>query len=384
MRLPQPVYYKAFYQAGETRLVVHGDSRFGAPYLPPPLQQELDHRGIKHYDYAWVVSDVSSLAQAYGLVLNLSHHAWYFQEDILAEVISGRRVEVPTHMGTYTFNGSGVVPFPDRVCLPFQTLDALPMTVHPQKGKGSQFGGLCCSPNNARFAISPGGSDVPIAHLWTVAVVGEGADARAIVTLQWVVYQHMPILSSLLSGCGTLFEVIQRAVEAFGESSPVVKSVGGMFGYGAEKGFGASGYGIVTETPPLHHVKPQKKEGEGRGQARRGRGDRREDGGRRSTGGRGGREGGERVLGYREGEGETAESGPSGSLMCSQCHVSRPRESFTNSQAKREEGRRCKRCVEERERELQTPIGGGGVVRTPEPVRRPGGGAGPSSGGRRW
>ena len=66
----------------------------GTPYLPPAVQAALDELGIVFFDFSWVVSDISALAPQCGLTLNLSHHAWYFPEELFPEVIAGRRIEV--------------------------------------------------------------------------------------------------------------------------------------------------------------------------------------------------------------------------------------------------------------------------------------------------
>ena len=40
--------------------------------------------------------------------LNLSHHAWYFPDEIFPQVMGGRRVEVALDAGIFSYAGSKV------------------------------------------------------------------------------------------------------------------------------------------------------------------------------------------------------------------------------------------------------------------------------------
>jgi hypothetical protein len=306
---------------------------------------------------------VSALVAKCGRTLNLSHHAWYFPDELFPEVMGGRRVEVPVRMGAFTYPGSGVRPNEGKVCLPFQCLGSLPMTVHPQKGRGRELGGLCCSPNNARFEVVAepammGGDaepvpSLPISHLWTVGVAGRpgGASAqRAVVSLQWVVHGPVPELA-FLRGARGLGDVLHQAGEVFGHHRPFVQAAHGMFGFtgphGDARGFPRhSGYGLATETPPLRRQddeKGGKRGGQGRGQGRGGGG-----------GGRGAQEGG------REGR---ADGGGGGSgLLCAGCGKAKPPPAYTNNQLKKNEARKCRDCVDQSQKERVAVAGPPGSV----------------------
>lgn len=215
-------------------------------------------------------------------VINLSHHAWYFPDTIYPEVMNGRRIEVPIQVGAFTYQHSGIAPM-DKTCLPFQTLDTLPMTVHPQKG------GLCCSPNNARFVLKSmerGGG--PIAHMWVVTIAGEEGEGKeehglqASVSLQWIIHQPLLGLAGQLKACKNVQGVLDFLVHTFGREEPAVVAARMMMM--GERGDGI-GYGVETETGPMKNERrEQGNSNSGGGGRRGGRGGRRGYGGDRGRG----------------------------------------------------------------------------------------------------
>lgn len=68
----------------------------------------MESNGIDSYDFFWLVTDVSEMIGRHGNELNLSHHAWYFPDDIFPEVIGGRRVEMALDAGIFSYKGSQV------------------------------------------------------------------------------------------------------------------------------------------------------------------------------------------------------------------------------------------------------------------------------------
>jgi hypothetical protein len=237
--------------------------------------------------------------------------------------MAGRRVEVALTAGAFTYSGSRVGPFePGKADLPLQTLSTLALTVHPLGGRGGH--GICCSPNNARVRLEPDGG-APLAHMWTVGVVGEGDARHAVVTLQWVVFGPLPELAAGLRRCGSVGEVLQSVGAILGPNEPAVMAARGMFGLGSAGGFPVDGYGSETETPPMSSE-------------------------RRRTGGEQGRSrrGGGRHGGGMEGRGMAQERSAGGGegLVCSVCMTAQPRHAFSNAQLKKESGRKCKQCIE--------------------------------------
>ena len=194
---------------------------------------------------------------------------------IFAQVMNGRRVEVPIKVGAFTFPGSGIAPM-DKVCMPFQTLDQLPMTIHSQKG------GLCCSPNNCRVVLNVDHQHHhhgPVAHMWVVTVAGEEGEEkehgiRASVSLQWIVHQPVPGLAERLKACKNVREALDVLQERFGRNDAAVLAACMMMGAvedddGKEE---RSRYGVQPETGPLKNQRRDDRGRGGRGGGRRGGG----------------------------------------------------------------------------------------------------------------
>jgi hypothetical protein len=50
------------------------------------VQAALTEQGIASFEFAFLITDVSSMIGDFGLVVNLSHHAWHFPDELLPEV----------------------------------------------------------------------------------------------------------------------------------------------------------------------------------------------------------------------------------------------------------------------------------------------------------
>jgi hypothetical protein len=112
-KAPTPVYYKASFEQAEVILAICGNSTInGSPYLPISVKDSMidlmESNGIDSYDFFWLVTDVSKMIGRHGNEPNLSHHAWYFPDDIFPEVIGGRRVEMALDAGIFSYKGSQV------------------------------------------------------------------------------------------------------------------------------------------------------------------------------------------------------------------------------------------------------------------------------------
>lgn len=278
-RAPLPVFYKALYQPAEILLAFRGNTGLcGAPCLPRAIQQVMDQTPMESFEFFWMITDVSSVIDVKdraNAVVNISHHSWYFPDEIFPEVMGGRRVEVPLEVGVFTFGGSQISPLP-KACMPFQVIQQMPMTIHPQKGRNRDFGGLCCSPNNGRFCImSEEGAALPLAHFWSVAITrsSDGLPRKAAVCLHWVVHQRYAPVENFIKTCGSIGEVLEGFGKVLGDQACLL-AARGMFGLGGAEGF-ALGYGQKTETPPIpHEPRPVSDSSRGRGRRGRGRGDR--------------------------------------------------------------------------------------------------------------
>ena len=119
-RAPIPVYYRASFEPAEIILAIGGNSMIhGWPKFPAEVKEAIlgliDQYGLNSFDFFWLVTDVSKLMDRNGHELNLSHHAWYFPDDIFPEVIGGKRVEVTLDAGIFSYSGSQVFPI---TCFP--------------------------------------------------------------------------------------------------------------------------------------------------------------------------------------------------------------------------------------------------------------------------
>jgi len=329
-------------------------------------------------DFFWLISDVSSLTGPSGMTINLSHHSWFFPDEVFPEVMNGRRIEVPLRAGAFTYPGSGIAAFSPDPCLALNCLSSIPMTIHPQRGRG---GGLCCSPNNARVVLSrshgAGGSASTrgLSNMWTVAGVQAGRDwcARIVVTLQWIIHEPVMGLAEALSSCRTLKEVLMACEGLVGHDHPAVSASRLMFGLVADDDLAVMEAFHQVETMPCYSV-PRGRGGNG-GQLR-GRG----------TGGayRGGGRGRGRMMAAKndayygdhgatfigkdigtagDGVAATATSNSGGQVVCSMCHRSLDEGRYSKTQLKKQEQRKCKACALQSGNSSSASLVGGGEVR---------------------
>lgn len=167
--------------------------------LPKEVADTLISNEVVEYDFFWCVSDVSGLL-AVSDKLNLVHHAWLYKTQLDNGYHSRFRMADLYPMGAFTYEGSGIVPTAPA-CLPFQCLDRLRVSVH------AQGGGMCCSPNNARFALEGAGG--PVKFMWTVVLRPmRGGRPTACVSLQWLVTAPAPGVAAAIAAAKTLRDLV--------------------------------------------------------------------------------------------------------------------------------------------------------------------------------
>ena len=111
LRAPIPVWYKEWVTP-ELLLCIRAGSSV-SPNFPPAVQRCLDEHvsaETRSIDSFWLITDVSGSLALSGPVINLSHHAWYFPDQLVQEVLEGRRVEVEMKTGIFTYPSSMVGP----------------------------------------------------------------------------------------------------------------------------------------------------------------------------------------------------------------------------------------------------------------------------------
>lgn len=146
------------------------------------------------FDFFFTVCDVREL-QALTDKLNLVHHAWCYPEPVY-----GAKVHANYPMGLFTYPTANIQPLSAKGFIPLQTLQPLRVSVH------SQLGGMCCSPNNARFSVTPGSK---VAWFWSVCVAPTKPQAcRACVSLQLMLCSDISGLSASIDRAVTLQDLV--------------------------------------------------------------------------------------------------------------------------------------------------------------------------------
>jgi hypothetical protein len=308
--LPTPAFYGGEFPTADMLAIVKGTSAtIPDLWIPTEVRAALPDGGAAGFEFCFVLSDVGSIVAQHGAALNLVHHAWLFPE---AE--PGKRTMGDVSLGIFSYPASQVA-HAEKRALGFQCLTNTRVSIHPQKG------GMCCSPNNARFVVTTPepetGSVAGLSYFWSVAVVLDGS--RACVSLQWLLTTPDSALRSTISeaveGSETLETLLPSLANTFGEARALV-ALQLTFGVGSE---GQQRWpccdGVPKQGPAASSAELE--------ELNRG-------GGKKSrSGGTGG--------------GGKASGGP---LTCSSCNETLAPGSFSKAQRGKRERRRCQICVQ--------------------------------------
>eukprot|EP00047_Mylnosiga_fluctuans_P017595 m.62924 g.62924 ORF g.62924 m.62924 type:complete len:708 (+) comp7162_c0_seq1:19-2142(+) len=211
--MPMVAFYGGHFPVADIMLSAHCTSTHVPPsHLPREVEKCLAEHSVSSYEFFWNIFNVSSLTTRHGNRLNLVNHAWLFQTDVFSGAPKFRKADL-FHMGAFTYEGSYVQPS-TPTCLPFQCLDPLRVSVH------TQAGGMCCSPNNARFMLIDS-TYSPVSFMWNV-VVRKGPKPTACVSLTWMLRQDNDVIRLILRDCRTLSDVLDRLPEPLHYTPSVV------------------------------------------------------------------------------------------------------------------------------------------------------------------
>jgi hypothetical protein len=199
--IPNIAFYGSGFHIADLALVCRfTKSDIPQANLPVEVSAVLSENNVENYEFFWNITDASSLIASYGNKLNLVNHCWAYQHD-LNQYHPRLRMADLFPMGAFTFAESFIEPT-QPVCLPFQCLDPLRISVHAQSG------GMCCSPNNARFVAltSPHHS---VSYMWTVTLRREKSGRHtAAVCLQWILTQRNEAILSAIASSKTLMDLL--------------------------------------------------------------------------------------------------------------------------------------------------------------------------------
>jgi hypothetical protein len=242
--MPTIVFYGGHYPRADLLSVVRASPKeVPLKQLPQELATCLAKLGLEQaYEFFWVVSDASDIIARHGTRLNVNHHAWVFQDELMQCGLEPRfRQQGQYPMGAFTYRGSNVEPT-QLTCLPFQMVDRLRVSVH------TQAGGICCSPNNAKFSINPLAA-TPVSTMWTL--VADPARRRACVSLQWIVCRPEPRLLPAIRAAQSVADLF-ASFSALFASQPCLTAVQVAFGAASPDALGP------PTTPALPTTIPNK------------------------------------------------------------------------------------------------------------------------------
>ncbi len=233
--------------------------------LPEELQLALSTHSVKDVEFIWVVSDVEDIVVRHGPTLNLVQHAW-----IYPEASPSHRCMGVFDMGIFAFQDSLVSAKDLKSGLSFQCVSKQRVSVHSQKG------GMCCSPNNAKFTIETGSAGtLPLTYFYSLAI--DHRSSRACVSLQWIFHRKLPGHFKVFEQASTLFELLPELADRFGAQSSAVVEAFRVFDFGTPLPPRPSAQPL-SRTPNEAYTKPKDGSDAARCDSSGGRGSRQQQG----------------------------------------------------------------------------------------------------------